>query len=320
MLENTIFAGYYNHASDLFFRHDERLFQGGTHLTSNITKKQHYVPAFYLRAWRVHGKEFAHFYDLETTKILSNKPETMFAENYFYEQNSRFPENYVEAILSEMESKTAPIFIKLDEILGRYPNYSQENSLRAELNRFMTIENRAHIKEFAAYQYLRTPGAMEQKYRELAPDSASKDQLVEQLKPANFVITGYDFLRERFFKKMGMALSYSFDYQYLTSDWPGFDFREGNFAPIMGVEIGAQRDVLMILPITPRALLTLFPLKYLDPRFKNTAWVLGGMSQGQVKNVNTLIIQQARRWIVSNKQVDYIWKIASKRKKVPVRK
>ncbi|MGO8880215.1 MAG: hypothetical protein ACLPVO_08875 [Desulfomonilaceae bacterium] len=30
---------------------------------SNITMKQHYVPAFYLRAWRVPGKEFAsHLY------------------------------------------------------------------------------------------------------------------------------------------------------------------------------------------------------------------------------------------------------------------
>lgn len=287
---------------------------------SNITKKQHYVPAFYLRAWRVPGKEFAHFYDLQTTQILSNKPETMLAANYFYEQNSRFPENHVEAILSEMESKTAPIFVKLDEILETYPNYSQENSLRAELNRFMTIENRTNIKEFAAYQYLRIPGAMEQKFRELSPDNVSKDELVEQLKPANFVKTGYDFIRERFFKNMGMALSYSFDYQFLTSDWPGFDFRDGDFAPVFGVEIGAQRDVLMILPITPRALLTLFPLTYLDPSFKNTAWALGAMSGGQVKNVNTLIIQQARRWIVSNKKVDYIWKVASKRKKEPILK
>lgn len=82
----------------------------------DITKKQHYVPAFYLRALRVHGKEFAYFYDLQTTQIFPNKPETMLAKNYFYEQNGRFPENYVEAILSEMENETAPMFLKLNEI------------------------------------------------------------------------------------------------------------------------------------------------------------------------------------------------------------
>lgn len=287
---------------------------------TTITKKQHYLPAFYLRAWNVPGKDFAHFYDMETGKVLINKPETMLAQNYFYEQQSRFPKNYIESILSDMESQTAPIFLELSEILENYSNYSQENSLRAELNQFMTMENRNKIKEFAAYQYLRTPGAMEQKVRELAPAGIITDEIVEELKPANFVKTGYTFIRDRVFKKMGMALSYAFDYQFLTSDWPGFDFNEGNFAPILGVEIGAQHYVFMILPITPRALLTLFSLKYLDPRFKNTAWALGAMFEGQVKNVNTLIIQQARRWIVSNKKADYIWKVASKRKKEPIPK
>ncbi len=285
---------------------------------TTITKKQHYVPVFYLRAWNLPGKDVAHYYDLETGKVLLNKPETMLAQNYFYEQQSRFPENYIESILSDMESHVAPIFSELNEIIQNHPTRVHEDRLLGRLKEFLSMNNRDTFKEFAAYQYLRIPGAMEQKVRELVPANMATAELTEQLQLANFVKTGYDFIKERIFKKMGMVLQVSFDYNLLTSDWPCFDFRDGKFAPVFGVEIGAKRDIFMILPITPRALLTLFPLTYLDPRFKNTICVPGIISEGQVKNTNTLIIQQARRWLVSNNKADYIWKVASKRKKEPI--
>ncbi len=134
---------------------------------TTITKKQHYVPVFYLRAWNLPGKDVAHYYDLETGKVLLNKPETMLAQNYFYEQQSRFPENYIESILSNMESHVAPIFSELNEIIQNHPTRVHEDRLLGRLKEFLSMNNRDTFKEFAAYQYLRIPGAMEQKVREL---------------------------------------------------------------------------------------------------------------------------------------------------------
>ena len=99
---------------------------------TTITKKQHYVPAFYLRAWNVPGKDFAHFYDMETGKVLINKPETMLAQNYFYEQQSRFPKNYIDVNPVGYGKSNGPDLLGIKRNIGEYSNYSQENSLRAD--------------------------------------------------------------------------------------------------------------------------------------------------------------------------------------------
>ncbi|AFM24866.1 DUF4238 domain-containing protein [Desulfomonile tiedjei] len=275
-----------------------------------ITRKQHYVPRFYLKSWLIPGLDKVWTYDLYHNKIKNLSPSSIVFENYYYEHDRDFPDNSIEDVLKKMEDKTAPILQEMNSIVQQHPNFSQEKQLTRALQDFLVEEKRKQIKEFAAYQYLRIPGAMERKAYELIPAKIPDEELREQLKPANFVTTGFDYVRNKFFQKLRMLLSCSFDYEFLTSDWPCFDFMHSPYAPALGVDIGNSRGVFLIFPLLPRVLLTLFSRSISPGVLSPPEPIVRPISAGEVRNTNTLTIQQARRWVIYNKNVDFVLKVA----------
>jgi hypothetical protein len=285
---------------------------------NQITKKQHFVPRFYLKFWTAPGENFLFLYDLKEEEIHKSRPQGVLAEKYYYEHDRESPDNSVENVLSHMESETAQVVASINEIVQKYRSYSQERRLLRDLQDLLTSEARSVLKEFMAYQYLRVPGAIERKEFELQPAAIPKNVLNDQLKPANFVTSGWDHIKERFLNKLKMLICCSLDNEFVTSDWPCFEFRHSLYAPIFGQEVGAASDVFLVFPLLPRVLLTLYlPAYFITGITHAPELIVKSMSAGNVKNNNSLIIQQARRWVIYNKREDFVFQVARKRLKAP---
>jgi hypothetical protein len=282
---------------------------------NNITKYQHLVPEFYLTSWQIPGKDSIFLYDLENRSVSTPNPSSALVRRYYYEQDRKTPDNWLEKILAKVEGRTSEVIGAAKQVLQNHQLSSQEAMLRKQLNIVLNIENQRTLKEFAAYQYLRIPGAIEQKSYELTPSGIPADVLNEQLKPANFVATGYNYIKDRFFQELGILASYSFDYDFLTSDWPCFDFRDSSDAPLLGEEIGKSDQVFLIFPLLPKMLLLLFPKTAFLGSERHSNVALNRMAVSQVRNANSLIIQKANRWIVYNRREEFVFEVANKRKR-----
>jgi hypothetical protein len=112
-----------------------------------ITKNQHYVPRCYLNNFAEHigeGKKekvMVSFYQFDNETIKENVPtKSICYERYFYGEDGVWEKN-----LSNKENKWAQVFRKI--------RCSAENGLDEEVVYY--------IKEFAIYQYSRTPALLE---------------------------------------------------------------------------------------------------------------------------------------------------------------
>lgn len=280
---------------------------------NQITKKQHFVPKFYLKSWQAPGKDSIWSYDLQHKSIKDRSPTSVLFEDYYYEHDREFPDNIVENLLSEMENETAPVIREINEIVQRYSRLSQENELQRDLRHVLKPDKRRILKKFAAYQYLRIPDAIEQKAYELRPENIAEGFLSEMLKPANFVLSGFDYIKNKFFQELRMVISYSLNYDFVTSDRPCFDFDDSRYTPRLGVDIGQNSGAFLIFPLVPKILLTLFARAMIPGDIIPPEPVITSISDGNVKNTNTLIIQQAKRCVIYNRREDFILKVARKR-------
>jgi hypothetical protein len=123
--------------------------------------------------------------------------------------------------------------------------------IAAALKALLTERDVDNLSQFAAYQYLRVPGAIEQKAYELQPAEISEAAKDHALNPGRFVESGYDYVRNRF-KAMKLLLLVSPGRDFLTSDWPCFDFKDSANSPLFGEEVGRNPEVVCYMPLTPR--------------------------------------------------------------------
>ena len=114
-----------------------------------------------------------------------------------------------------------------------------------------------------------------------------------------------------------MLLNYSYDELFLSSDWPCFDVKDSDYAPLLLEDIGASNEVVACITLGPRLMVIFYPQYFSSsPELVNPPdLIVKSAPDSQVKNYNTLIIQQAIRYIISNKQADYIYRVAMKRKR-----
>jgi len=284
-------------------------------MTAQITKRQHQVPQFYIKLW-ANSSNQVYLHDLKNKSSKLTGSKKILFEEFFYEEDPANPDNKIENILGEIESESAPILKGLNEITRKYPLYSQDKQLKKEITDFLGSDQQKIIKKFSAFQYLRIPGAIEQKEYELQGSSLQKTEIDYGLNPGRFVESGFIYLKERF-EALKMIVNYCYDEFFLSSDWPCFDMKDSDDAPLLAEEIGASKEVVACITLGPRLRVIYYPHNFSNnPELAHPPdLIVKETPKSQVKNHNTLIIQQAIRYIISNKRTDFIYKIASKRKR-----
>lgn len=280
---------------------------------SNLTVKQHHVPDFYLSQWQGE-KGTVQCYDLIDKKHFTPAPKNILAGRYFYEADPANPDNRMENHLSAMEAEASSAFRSLTALdfsdLSRFD--LRGYSLRA--TDALTADVCRTIKTFANYQYLRVPGVITAKRSELQASALNADELDHHLNPGRFVESGVAYTQGRF-QSLRMQVSLSQEVDFITSDWPCFDMMDSDMAPAIGEDIGRQSGVVCVLPLNPRMAAIFFPESF-DPMVSRApngfATVI---SPAEVRNMNTLVIQQAQRYVVTQKPSGFVFKVAAKRKK-----
>lgn len=281
-------------------------------MTHQLTKKQHFVPNFYLKAWTGSDGKL-HRWDLKESKWQTMAPKATFTEPYFYEEDAGSPDNRVENVLGKMESDCAPIFKTLNEIAAKSLP-SVRSALQKECDKDPSIEGA--LKRFIVYQYLRVPGAIDHKRGEIEGTTLSDADKEFLLNPGRFVESGYDYVAPKF-NSLKVLLSYSQGKSFLTSDWPCFDIKDADEAPILGEEIGTNADVVMKMPIGPKLVALLYHRDrfYKDLQEHVPTTLVVSCPGPDVNNMNALMVQQAERFIVSDRSVGFVANLAKKRKK-----
>lgn len=275
--------------------------------------KQHQVPDFYLSQWQGE-KGTVQCYDLIDNKHFTPAPKNILAGRYFYEEDPANPDNRMENHLAEMEHESARVFKSLAALdfsdLSRYD--MRGYSLRA--TEALTKDVCRTIKTFANYQYLRVPGVIAAKRSELEASALNRDELDHHLNPARFVESGVAYTQGRF-QSLRLQVSISQEEDFITSDWPCFDMMDSEMAPAIGEDIGRQPGVVCVLPLNPR-MAAIFFAEGLDPRASRVPQGFATViSPAEVRNMNMLVIQQAQRYVVTQKPASFVFKIAARRKK-----
>jgi hypothetical protein len=285
---------------------------------NHITKLQHHVPAFYIRLWSTQGKDQVICHDLQEKRHFPTSPDGILARRYFYEEDRQAPDNRVEHILSQMEGDCSQCFNALNDSRLRNISHADKSTV-ALIKGVLTDDNCRRIKQFAAFQYLRVPGAIEQKAFELQTSTLSQEQKDYWLNAGRFVTSGYSYVKGRFLR-LKLLVCISTGQDYITSDWPCFDVKDDPNAPLLGEEIGTNPGVVVYLPLTPRLGAVLYPPQFsADGKSQITPSVIvNAFSDAEVRNQNTLVIQQADRYVVADSPKEFIFRVAAKRKKANV--
>jgi hypothetical protein len=278
-----------------------------------LTRRQHYVPDFYLSQWN-DAKGHITCHDILKVTTFACDPANTLVQGYFYEEDPSQPDNRIENILAAMEGVCSVTFKKLF-VQGAVA--AATTDLRKQvsaLQRLITEEDADNLSQFAAYQYMRVPGAIAQKAYELQPSDVPEYERTHALNPGRFVESGYRYVAGRF-KGMKLMILVSPGREFITSDWPCFDMKDSPDSPLLGEEIGRNPGVVCYLPLAPR-----FGAVFFTPEFSANASltprvVVSPQSDGTVKNQNTLVIQKAERFVVAFKPEPYIFRIAARRKK-----
>lgn len=283
---------------------------------NQITKRQHIVPAFYLKQWCQNGTTKVVSHDLEALISFEVSPDGVLVRRFFYEENPDVPDNRIEKMLASMEGVCSTHFSNLNSIDLSSINFSNEKEKLGLIREALTPEACKEIKKFAAYQYLRIPGAIEQKKYELTPSELTKIEEDYLLNAGRFVDSGFSYVENRF-QSLKLMMLVSKGQDFITSDWPCFDVKDSESSPLLGEEIGVNPDVVAYFPLTPRLGVILYPPDHVPSSGSHSALeiIVLPCTDAVVRNQNAMIIQQADRFVIANKKSDFIFKVSKKRKK-----
>ncbi|MDA9491626.1 DUF4238 domain-containing protein [Bradyrhizobium sp. CCBAU 11361] len=282
-------------------------------MKSQITRRQHFVPRFYLAQWEnTNGKVIVH--DLADDTVEQRNPKNILWEEYYYEEDAAAPDNRIEDILGKMETDAAVVFNTIRSFDDADPG-----KIADRLKSDLTNDEIQIIRRFAAHQYFRVPGAIDHKRFELQPSGIPDSVKEMELNPGRFVESGVAYLEDAF-QKLMILLCVSSGQDYITSDWPCFDIADSDDAPILGEDLGTKPGVAAYFPISPRIAAVFFnpqlpevssiAASLLRPRLKTKV-----QSNSKVVNQNKLVIQQSERFVIAREISSRIFEIASTRKK-----
>lgn len=283
---------------------------------AHLTKRQHNVPAFYLRLWSPQGNDKVACHDLQDGKSFDASPDGILVRRFFYEEDPSAPDNRIENLLSQMEGQCSAHFQHLYRLPITKVRPGSEKSLLDMTRQALSSETCTAIKTFAAFQYLRVPGAIDQKRYELETSSLSATQKDYLLNAGRFVESGFSYVHNRF-QSLKLLVMLSTGQDFITSDWPCFDLKDSDSSPLLGEEIGINPEVVAYLPLTPRLAAVLYPSHHLPESGSHLTPSVHVIpcTDSNVRNQNTLVIQQADRFVVCSRQERFVFSVASKRKK-----
>lgn len=281
---------------------------------TDLTIRQHHVPDFYLTQWQDTAKGTVHCYDLADGKHFTPAPKNILAGRYFYEEDLAKPDNRMENQLASMERESSHAFRHLAalDFSDLRPDDKRGYSRRA--TKTLTAEVCQALKTFANYQYLRVPGVIAAKRGELQASALGGADLERQLNPGRFVESGVAYTQHRF-QSLIMQVCLSQTVDFITSDWPCFDMKDSALAPHVGEDIGRDAGVICYMPLHPRMAAIFFPASFGLQTGRMPEGFASVVSPAEVRNMNTLVIQQAVRYVVTRNPSEFVFKVAAKRKK-----
>ena len=253
-------------------------------------------------------------HDLIDAKCFGTGPANALVQSYFYEDDPAKPDNVFENYLASMEgrAKTA-IDAVVAEALA-VPEGKRGLHGRGSISQAINDNYMADTIEFVAFQYFRVPGAAEQKRFEVSVSPGTAEEKEAALRPGQVTFQGFRYAIERF-RRMKRQLFVSQSQDFLTSDRPSFDLKDSDDSPLLGEDIGNDPGVVLYCPLHPRVGLILYPpeMSAAAPLVPDT-WCRP-VSDCVVRNQNTLVIQQAERFVVASREESFIPTVAKKRKK-----
>lgn len=231
-----------------------------------------------------------------------------------YEDDPEKPDNFFENYLSQMESRTSEHIRTLIDHALKVGSTIESHKKYGEFSPKLPTSVFSNVTDFVAYQYFRVPGANDKKRSELSNIQGTQEEKEKALRPGRMTFEGYNYAIERF-RKMKVQIRVSDNREFLTSDWPCFDLSEAVYAPALGEEIGKNPEVVLYMPLSPHVALIMHSPDFREHANKLPKIMIFKASDGFVKNQNSLIVQQAERFVVASKKEDFVFQIAAKRKK-----
>lgn len=283
-------------------------------MTDKLTKRQHYVPRFYLERWTT-SDGYICLHDLKETRAFSTSPKDALLQKYLYEDDPKRPDNVFEKHLAEMEGRTSYHLSKLIEhaisIGSTIKNHRKYGAFSPQLPKDVF----PNVVDLVAYQYFRVPGANDQKRYEISVSPGTNEEKEAALRPRRMTITGYEYAINRF-RRMKAMIYVSSDREYLTSDWPCFDIKDSFKSPALGEDIGKDPEVVLYMPLSPLVALIMYSPDNYKNAEKIPPVIVHRAPDGFIKNQNSMIVQKAGRFVVAPKEASFIFQVAAKRKKL----
>jgi hypothetical protein len=87
------------------------------------------------------------------------------------------------------------------------------------------------------------------------------------------------------------------------------------FSTLLGEEIGRNPEVVAYMPLSPRLGAVFLPPNHSRVTELIDMALANFQPDSVVRNQNTLIIQQAERFVIARRKEEFIFKVAAKRKK-----
>lgn len=283
-------------------------------MKNKLTKRQHYVPRFYLERWIGNSGSLC-LHDLKETRSFLASPKDALLQKYWYEDDPKQPDNIFENHLAKMEARTSAHLLELIKhalnIRSTTKNYKKYKALSHQL----PADVFPNVIDFVAYQYFRVPGANDQKRYEVSVSAGTEDEIEAELRPGRMTVTGYEYAIARF-RRMKASIYVSTDREFLTSDWPCFDFKDAEKTPVLGEDIGKDPRVALYMPLSPNVALIMSSPDYHEHSRKIPPVMVFEAPDQIVRNYNAMIVQQAERFVVASSESLFVFQIAAKRKKL----
>ena len=149
-------------------------------MKKDMTKKQHYIPQFYLRRF-TDEKGFLHIYDFNKQRYFKTAPKDFGYENYLYETPLSKPdiigekfllENHIEDIFAKYEGEFDTFLKKLDKICTPY----QRKGVL-----ILHDDEKNVLRRFIANMFFRNPITMERMNLNKVPDNFFEEDEKVQL-------------------------------------------------------------------------------------------------------------------------------------------